>query len=55
MKISAYWKTVVASLAPVLAAVQAATDDGHVDVGEGLVIAGAVLVAFGVWSVPNKQ
>lgn len=55
LKIGPYWKTVVAGLAPVLATIQAATDDGHIDLGEGLTIAGALLVAFGVWRVPNKQ
>lgn len=55
LKISRYWKTVIAGAAPVLAAIQAAADDGHIDLGEGLTIAGALLVAFGVWRVPNKQ
>lgn len=55
LRISRYWKAVIAGAAPVLAAVQAAVDDGHIDVGEGLTIAGALLVAFGVWRVPNKQ
>lgn len=54
MKINAYWKGVIAGLAPVLVTVQSAVDDGHVDVGEGLGIAGALLIAFGVWRVPNK-
>ncbi|MEV4672156.1 hypothetical protein AB0K34_10940 [Actinomadura sp. NPDC049382] len=54
VKISAYWKSVVAGLAPVLVTVQSAVDDGQVDVGEGLAIAGALLIAFGVWRVPNR-
>jgi hypothetical protein len=55
LKISKYWKGVIAGAAPVLAAIQAGVDDGHIDVGEWLTIAGAVLIAFGVWRVPNKQ
>lgn len=55
MKISKYWKAVIAGLTPVLVTVQSAVDDGRVDVGEGLAIAGALLIAFGVWRVPNKQ
>lgn len=54
MKINAYWKGVIGALTPVLVIVQTATDDGRVDVGEGLAIAGALLIAFGVWRVPNK-
>ena len=55
MKISAYWKSVIAGLAPVLAAVQAAVDDGHFDVSEGITIGIAVLVALGVYAVPNSS
>lgn len=54
MKVSAYWKSVIASLAPVLAAVQAAGDDGRFDINEGITIGIAVLVALGVYAVPNK-
>lgn len=54
MTISAYWKSVIASLAPVLAAVQAAADDGRLDVSEGITIGIAALVALGVYAVPNK-
>jgi len=55
VKISAYWKSVIASLAPVLATVQAAADDGAFDSSEGITIAIALLIAFGVYRVPNKQ
>jgi hypothetical protein len=55
LKISTYMKTVIASLAPVLAAVQAAADDGKFDTSEGITIALAVLVALGVYLVPNRQ
>ena len=54
VRISPYWKSVIGALAPVLVTVQSAVDDGAVDVGEGLGIAGALLIAFGVWRVPNK-
>ncbi|WP_242908663.1 hypothetical protein [Actinomadura terrae] len=54
VKISAYWKGVIAGLAPVLATVQAATDDGRLDTSELITIGGALLVALGVWRVPNK-
>src|SRR5690606_41448433 len=55
VKISAYWKSVIASRAPVLATVQAAADDGAFDSSEGITIAIALLIAFGVYRVPNKQ
>lgn len=54
MKISAYAKSVIASLAPVLATVQGAADDGAFDVSEGITIGIAVLIALGVYRVPNK-
>lgn len=55
LKISRYWKGVIAGAGPVLAAVQGAADDGHIDAMEWLTIGGALLIAFGVWRVPNKQ
>lgn len=55
LKISAYWKTVIASLAPVLATVQAAVDNGALDTSELITIGGALLVALGVWRVPNRM
>jgi hypothetical protein len=55
VKISKYWKAVVASAGPVLLAAQAAVDDGHIDAAEAATILIAILVAVGVWRVPNKQ
>lgn len=54
LKLSKYWKGVVAGLGPVLLAVQAAASDGGVDAGEGIAIGIAVLVALGVIATPNK-
>ncbi|WP_433465693.1 hypothetical protein [Spirillospora sp. CA-128828] len=54
LRISKYWKGVIAGCGPVLLAVQAAADDGYVDAGEGIVIGIAVLVALGVIATPNK-
>jgi len=54
VKLSPYWKTVVASLAPVLATVQSLTEDGALDLSDGLTIGAALLIALGVWRVPNK-
>ncbi|TDD25062.1 hypothetical protein E1287_37665 [Actinomadura sp. KC06] len=54
LKVSAYWKTVIASLAPVLATIVAAVDDQALDTSELITIGGALLVALGVWRVPNK-
>lgn len=54
LRISRYWKGVVAGLGPVLLAVQAAAGDGSVDAGEGIAIGIAVLVAVGVIATPNK-
>lgn len=54
MKISAYWKTVVASLGPVVYAAQAAVTDSRITVDEWVTIGVAVLVAAGVWRVPNR-
>ncbi|MBA9003651.1 MULTISPECIES: hypothetical protein [Thermomonospora] len=54
MKISAYWKSVIAAAGPVLLAAQAAIEDGRIDSGEWIPIGVAVLVALGVWGIPNK-
>lgn len=48
LRISKYWKGVIAGLGPVLLLVQAAVDDSHVDLGEGVGIVTAALVAAGV-------
>lgn len=53
LRINRYWKGVIAGMSPVLLAVQAAVSDGGVDAWEGIAIGTAVLVAFGVVSVPN--
>lgn len=55
IRISRYWKGVIAGLGPVLAAVQGAADDGAFDASEGITIGIALLVALGVYVVPNKQ
>lgn len=55
LRISKYWKGVVAGLGPVLLAIQAATSDGGVDASEGIGIGMAVLVALGVIATPNRQ
>lgn len=55
MKISAYWKGLIAGLGPVILAAQAAVDDGHIDSTEWVTIAVAGLVWLGVIAVPNKQ
>lgn len=54
MKVSRYAKAVVAAAGPVLYAAQAAVTDGRVDGQEWLTIGLAVLVAAGVWKVPNR-
>ncbi|TDD90764.1 hypothetical protein [Actinomadura rubrisoli] len=54
LRISAYWKGVIAAAAPVLATVQAAVDDRTLDTSELVTIGAAALVALGVWKVPNK-
>ena len=54
LKVSKYWKGVVAGLGPVLLVVQAAVDNGSIDAGEGIGIGIAVLVALGVIATPNR-
>lgn len=54
LRISKYWKGVIASSAPVLLTVQAATSDGGIDASEGIGIGIAVLVALGVIATPNR-
>lgn len=55
LRISKYWKGVIAGLGPVLLAVQAAASDGGIDASEGIGIGIAVLVALGVIATPNRQ
>jgi hypothetical protein len=52
-KISPYWKGVIASAGPVLLTIQAAVDNGNIDVGEGVGIGTAVLIALGVIAKKN--
>jgi hypothetical protein len=54
MRISKYWKGVIASSTPVLLAVQAAAGDGQITSGEWIPIGIAVLAAVGVVRVPNR-
>lgn len=55
MKISKYWKGVVAGLSPVLIAIQSAVTDDQITSSEWVAIGIAVLTAVGVISVPNRQ
>jgi hypothetical protein len=54
VKISKYWKGVIASASPVLLAVQAAVTDSRIDAGEWVAIGTAALIAVGVIATPNK-
>ena len=56
MKISKYWKAVVAALAAGTASLVTALDDSTVTTQEGLTAVVAVLAALGLtWAVPNRQ
>lgn len=56
MKISKYWKAVMAAAAAGAASLVTALDDGTVTTQEGLTAAVAVLGALGLtWAVPNRQ
>lgn len=55
MKINAYWKSVIAGLMPVAAAIQGAVDDSKFDVSDGINVAIALLIALGVYAVPNAR
>lgn len=54
LKLSKYWKGVIAGFGPVLLTVQAAASDGGIDTSEGIGIGIAVLVALGVIATPNR-
>jgi hypothetical protein len=55
MKISKYWKAVVAALAAGAGAVTTAAQDGQITGEEWWTVGMAVLVALGfTWAVPNK-
>lgn len=55
MKISPYWKSVVAVLGAVVVAVDAVVGDLVVTGTEGVNIGIALLTAFGVYFVKNKD
>lgn len=55
MKISQYWKGLIAGLSPVILAAQAAVDDGQIDATEWVTIGVAGLVWLGVIAVPNAR
>lgn len=55
VKVSKYWKGVVAGATPVLIAVQSAVGDGRIDVGEWIAIGLTALAAVGVIAVPNAK
>lgn len=56
MRISKYWKAVVAGAAAGSASLATALQDGILTTGEGITAALAVLGALGVtWAVPNQQ
>lgn len=55
MKINAYWKSVIAALMPVAAAIQGAVDDSKFDASDGINVGIAVLIALGVYAVPNTR
>ncbi|MGC9544041.1 hypothetical protein [Streptomyces sp. UG1] len=56
MKISRYWKAVVAALAAGTGALSTAAQDGTVTVAEGVTAVAAVLAALGfTWYVPNRE
>ncbi|WP_171113033.1 MULTISPECIES: hypothetical protein [unclassified Streptomyces] len=56
MKISKYWKAVVAALAAGTGTLSAAVTDDVVTAAEGWAAGLAVLAALGfTWAVPNRQ
>lgn len=55
MNIPSYAKAVVAGVIGVLTVLATVITDGNLSVDDGIVLAGAVLTAFGVWKVPNRE
>ncbi|GAB2714353.1 hypothetical protein [Streptomyces bullii] len=56
MKISHYWKAVVAAVAAGAASLGTATQDGTLTSTEGITAVLAALAAAGVtWAVPNRE
>ncbi|HWN00920.1 MAG TPA: hypothetical protein VNO54_28045 [Streptosporangiaceae bacterium] len=56
MKISKYWKAVVAGLAAGSASLSTALEDGTITGQEGLTAGLAILGALGLtWLIPNRQ
>ncbi len=55
LRISRYWKGVIAGTVPVVLAVQAAVTDSRIEPTEWIPIGIAVLAALGVVRVPNKM
>lgn len=54
MKISPYWKTVIAGFGPVVTLAHAAVGDNVVTSTELVDVVLLALGAFGVWLVPNR-
>ncbi|MFD9445520.1 hypothetical protein ACFWBR_42255 [Streptomyces sp. NPDC060006] len=56
MKITTYWKAVVAGVVAGSGALSTAAADGSVTSGELWIIVGAVVGGLGLtWAVPNRQ
>lgn len=55
MKIGTYAKTIVASVLAAGYALQAALSDDKVTTSEWVGVGVAVLIALGVWAVPNSK
>jgi len=55
MRVSKYWKAVVAAVAAGGAALSTAVQDGQVTASEWWAVIGAVVMAAGAtWAVPNR-
>lgn len=56
MKISKYWKAVVAAVVAGAGSLSTALADDHISAAEGWLTLTAVLAALGfTWAVPNRQ
>ncbi|WP_435244962.1 hypothetical protein [Streptomyces tendae] len=56
MKVSRYWKAVVAGAAAGTAALGTAVQDGTLTAGDGVAVVLAVLGTLGItWAVPNRK